>query len=621
MHIQFQLCGLCILGLLIVFYKSHKNLKLYKEKLFFFVLCMITVSLIGDVASLFAIRYQLWLTPWFVKAVCKTYLVCLVCGSWSTLIYILADLLPQNKHKKIGVPMILLIILESALILLTPICIYDQADQVYTHGPSVMVNYLFNVVHIISILTVTYVFRKKLNPRRRFSITLWMLIWIVAAGIQFMNNELLLVGFASALGVLILFTVIENPESNLDRRLGCFNSYALNEYLIEMYETGKDFSLLEISLDNLKAFEERGIDTNEIMKKLVSLCKKDVLLFKNIQLSLVLTSPDKESLTASAEAVMNEFSDSDIFLESATLTLIPHANSFGNPDELFRFLAFVQNECIDKRGTLIHATDALISKFRDQYLIEQEIRDALAEDRAELFLQPIYSNNERCFTSAEALMRIRKRDNELLSPGLFIPIAEKNGQIVELGERIFEKVCDFLKNTDATNLGIHYIEVNLSVVQCESENLSDQLISIVNKYQISPGLINLEITETASIRARKILLENMKKLISYGFTFSLDDFGKGESNLMYVVEMPVSIIKLDYDMSKAFFNSSKAKQVVQAVLEMSHGMSLKVVAEGIETREELDQITAEGVDYIQGFYYSRLLPVIDFLRFLQDARI
>ncbi|MDY5577256.1 MAG: EAL domain-containing protein [Lachnospiraceae bacterium] len=580
---------------------------------------MITVSLIGDVASLFAIRYQLWLTPWFVKAVCKTYLVCLICGSWSTLIYILADLLPQNKHKKIGVPMILLIILESALILLTPIYIYDQADQVYTYGPSVMVNYLFNVVHIISILTVTYVFRKKLNPRRRFSITLWMLIWIVAAGIQFMNNERLLVGFASALGVLILFTVIENPESNLDRRLGCFNSYALNEYLIEMYETRKDFSLLEISLDNLKAFEERGIDTNEIMKKLVSLCKKDVLLFKNIQLSLVLTSPDKESLTASAEAVMNEFSDSDIFLESATLTLIPHANSFGNPDELFRFLAFVQNECIDKRGTLIHATDALISKFRDQYLIEQEIRDALAEDRAELFLQPIYSNNERCFTSAEALMRIRKRDNELLSPGLFIPIAEKNGQIVELGERIFEKVCDFLKNTDATNLGIHYIEVNLSVVQCESENLSDQLISIVNKYQISPGLINLEITETASIRARKILLENMKKLISYGFTFSLDDFGKGESNLMYVVEMPVSIIKLDYDMSKAFFNSSKAKQVVQAVLEMSHGMSLKVVAEGIETREELDQITAEGVDYIQGYYYSRPLPVMDFLRFLQDS--
>ncbi|MDD6845826.1 MAG: EAL domain-containing protein [Clostridia bacterium] len=582
---------------------------------------MITVSLMGDVLSLFAIKYRSWLTPWFVKAVCKTYLVCLICGSWSTLIYILADFLPQNKHKKIGVPMILLMILEGALILLTPIYIYDQADQVYTYGPSVMVNYLFNVVHIISILTVTYVFRKELNPRRRFSITLWMLIWIVAAGIQFMNNELLLVGFASALGVLILFTVIENPESNLDRRLGCFNSYALNEYLIEMYETGKDFSLLEISLDNLKAFEERSIDTNEIMKKLVSLCKKDVLLFKNIQLSLVLTSPDKESLTASAEAVMNEFSDSDIFLESATLTLIPHANSFSNPDELFRFLAFVQNECVDKRGTPIHATDALISKFRDQYLIEQEIRDALAEDRVELFLQPIYSNNERCFTSAEALMRIRKRDNELLSPGLFIPIAEKNGQIVELGERIFEKVCDFLKNTDATNLGIHYIEVNLSVVQCESENLSDQLISIVNKYQISPSLINLEITETASIRARKILLENMKKLISYGFTFSLDDFGKGESNLMYVVEMPVSIIKLDYDMSKAFFNSSKAKQVVQAVLEMSHGMSLKVVAEGIETREELDQITAEGVDYIQGFYYSRPLPVMEFLRFLQDARM
>lgn len=108
----------------------------------------------------------------------------------------------------------------------------------------------------------------------------------------------------------------------------------------------------------------------------------------------------------------------------------------------------------------------------------------------------------------------------------------------------------------------------------------------------------------------------MEKLIDYGFTFSLDDFGKGQSNLMYVVEMPVSIIKLDYDMSKAFFSSPKAKQVVRAVVSMAHGMNLKLVAEGIETKEEIDGMNKENIDYIQGFYYSKPLPMQEFVSFI-----
>ena len=130
-------------------------------------------------------------------------------------------------------------------------------------------------------------------------------------------------------------------------------------------------------------------------------------------------------------------------------------------------------------------------------------------------------------------------------------------------------------------------------------------------------MINLEITETASIGARKTLLKNMEKLIAYGFTFSLDDFGKGESNLMYVVEMPVSIVKLDYDISKYFFKSVKAQQVVRAVLSMAHGMNLKVVAEGIETEEEALRMQQEGVDYIQGFHYSRPLPMAEYVDFVR----
>ena len=171
------------------------------------------------------------------------------------------------------------------------------------------------------------------------------------------------------------------------------------------------------------------------------------------------------------------------------------------------------------------------------------------------------------------------------------------------------------------NLFIHYIEINLSVIQCEKKDLAERLTTIIERYGVDPKLINLEITETASISARTILLENMKKLIEAGFSFSLDDFGKGESNLMYMVEMPVSIVKLDYDMSKAFFKSSKAKHVVRAVVNMAHGMDLKLVAEGIETEDEKNDMYREGIDYIQGFYYSKPLPMKEFMEFIQKNRL
>lgn len=155
------------------------------------------------------------------------------------------------------------------------------------------------------------------------------------------------------------------------------------------------------------------------------------------------------------------------------------------------------------------------------------------------------------------------------------------------------------------------------MVQCEQKDLAGRLIRIVKQYGINPEQINLEITESASIRARNTLLKNMKILTEYGFTFSLDDFGKGESNLMYIVEMPVSIVKLDYDMSKAFFTSTKAKHVVSAVVGMAHEMNLKLVAEGIETKEEADGMHKEMIDYIQGYYYSKPLPMQEALTFLK----
>lgn len=622
MNIQFQLCGLSILILLIIFYNSHKTLHLYKERVFYAVLCIITASLSGDILSLVVIYFREILPILLVEMVCKLYLASLVLGAWSALEYVFTDVIGESKHVKLTRWMILLVTAQSVLILLLPVHIYDSEGKVYTYGPSVIAVYIFVALYILSTLAVTFVLRKKLNPRIRFAIVLWMLIWIASAVAQFLNDGLLIVGFASAIGVLILAVIIENPEANLERKLGCFNSYALTEYLNQLFERKKSFSIMEISFENTILLEETGMDIDEILRRILRLLSRynDIFVFKNINLSLILISENREELESAAKAILDDTGHSDIYRKTAMLILMEHTDDFSDMDNLMRFFSFVRSEREEEKGMLIFTDESMVTRFKQKNLIEQEISDALAEDRVEVFLQPIYSNGEKYFTSAEALVRIRERNGSIMPPGLFIPVAEDSGQILELGERVFEKVCHFLHHTEVLQLGLHYIEVNLSVVQCEKIDLAERLISIANTYEIDPRWINLEITETGSIRARQTLLENMKKLIEHGFSFSLDDFGKGESNLMYVVEMPVCIVKLDYDMSKAFFQSEKAKHVVRAVIGMAHGMNLKVVAEGIETETEAGEMYVEGIDYIQGYYYARPLPAQEFLEFIRRAK-
>ena len=622
MNIQMQICGMIILIVLAVFYKSNRTLKLYSEGIFFRVMIFAIASLSLDILSLVVIEYRQMLPMILVYLVCKTYIISLIWVGMSGTIYVLTEVLSMEKHKFLFNLMISITCVQGIIVYALPIYIHEETEEVYTYGPAVLCVYLFAVLYVVATLAIIIIYRNRVSRRRRFAVSLWMTIWIIAAIIQFLNNELLLVGFATAIGVLILLVIMENPESNLDRRLGCFNSYALSEYAKELFRNKKKFSVLNLSFGNKKLLEENRAYAEEMLRGMLNAVnrRKKVLAFKNTNADIVFISDDGDGLYRLGLDILAYFTKDTEWHKETSLALVKKCDSFADAEELFGFLTFLHKEYVNEKERVLPVGESIIEKYKKQFEIEQMITDALIEDRVEVFLQPIYANEEHCFSSAEALVRIREKDGSLIPPGLFIPVAEESGQILELGERVFEKVCSFLKNSEALKLGLRIVEVNLSVIQCERRDLAERLIAIVDKYKVSPEYINLEITETASISARATLLANMKKLMEYGFKFSLDDFGKGESNLMYVVEMPVSIVKLDYDLTKAFFGSSKAKLVLRAVVSMAHGMELKLVAEGIETKEELISMCKEGIDYIQGFYYSKPLPMWEYLEFMEKKQ-
>ena len=301
---------------------------------------------------------------------------------------------------------------------------------------------------------------------------------------------------------------------------------------------------------------------------------------------------------------------------------LPDPRCVNSPREILELLRHVSMRKSNSQEELFHTIDnAMMEQVLAERATAQMIRDALAEDRVVVYYQPIYSVNQKRFTSAEALVRIVDQDGKLVPPGVFIQVAEDNGLIIDIGKRVLEKTCQFYQNNDLDSCGLEYIEVNLSVAQCADAKLSEDYIGIMENAHIDPCRINLEITESTSVQEKQTLISHMNRMIGRGVHFSLDDFGSGASNLNYIMDMPVQIVKFDKEMIQAYFSSDKAKYVMEAAMHMIHGLGLEIVAEGVETEDQYRKMEEIKINHIQGFYFSKPLPEQEFLAFLHRANV
>lgn len=629
MNIEVQCCGIAILLLLWIFYLRQRPLGLYSVKLFLITMGTTFFCVTMDIVSIVAIHHKEQLPGFILALICKTYIASLIWVGYLGLIYSCTDLsATMSERRKLNRTYTVVVIIGSVLIYALPIYYYLDGRIVYTYGPSCMTTYFFALLFVLLTLYRVLVRGKEMNPKRRGAVITWMLIWMIAAVIQFLNAKLLLVGFASVLGMVILFFELENPEANLDRETSAYNAHALGEYTKQLYDRQEIFAAILLAFSDVSRQDGDGSDTQqriellEIVRYLNKI--KDVKVFKTLERELVLIFDNEERMQEVFLLLKERFDQpwnqkGEMVYINPDYVLLRDSSMIKNAEEIFQMLRYVRVEGKKSEKHIMILDEKKIEKLKELEAAENMIVSAIKEDRIEVFYQPIYATKQRTFTSAEALVRIREKDGSIVAPGRFIPVAEQTGLITRIGEIVFEKTCAFIaENRLRERYGIHYVEVNLSVKQCEKRKLADTYIDIMEKYDVDPACINLEITESASIQTRHIFRENMQKLLDHGVTFSLDDFGSGESNLNYIVEMPVSIVKFDRDMSQAYFADSKARFVMEAAMHMVHDMQLQIVSEGVETEEQMKTIVDLGIDYIQGYYFSKPLPADEFLRFIEQ---
>ena len=245
------------------------------------------------------------------------------------------------------------------------------------------------------------------------------------------------------------------------------------------------------------------------------------------------------------------------------------------------------------------------------------LADGIREHRFEMYYQPIYSLKEGKYHSAEALIRLKDPEYGFVPPGMFIPSAERRNLILPIGSFVLDSVFRFAARPDFEELGLQYIELNLSVEQLIQDNLVNEIRELQKKYGISSLRINLEITESAAGVQSKVGLENISLLREQLFTFSLDDFGTGYSNIQRAVELPLSLVKIDKSIIDRV-QTPRGESMIRSTIQMMHEIGFGIVGEGVETEEQYRILERLGCDYIQGYYFAKPMNEKDFVEFLRE---
>lgn len=268
------------------------------------------------------------------------------------------------------------------------------------------------------------------------------------------------------------------------------------------------------------------------------------------------------------------------------------------------------------KGTHYSSIAFYDGSIRDRALREKDYENimpaALERHEFQCYLQPKYGLRSRNIEGAEALIRWNSKDFGFISPGDFIPIAEKNGFVVELDFFILEEVCRTMRRWIDDGKKPVVVSVNQSRLHLNYDDYIWRLREIVDKYDIPYEYIELELTESVFTENSEKLLKIMHKLHEIGFKLSLDDFGSGYSSLNMLKDMPVDVVKIDKEFFSDTMNTRKGRAVISTVVDLANNLDMDVISEGVETKEQVEFLTEIHCAMVQGYYFAKPMPIVDF---------
>jgi diguanylate cyclase (GGDEF)-like protein/PAS domain S-box-containing protein len=263
-------------------------------------------------------------------------------------------------------------------------------------------------------------------------------------------------------------------------------------------------------------------------------------------------------------------------------------------------------------------TASMNERYVRRLALEQTLHHAIEREQLELWYQPVFDRTRRRYVCVEALLRWRDPVRGLVSPAEFVPLAEETGMIIPIGAWALRKACLQLRQWQDQGLTLR-MAVNISAVQLQQRELIAQVREAIEDSGIEPEMLQLEITESAAMQSVELTLEMLRELRAMGVGVSVDDFGTGQSSLIYLKHFPIDTVKIDKEFLREVTSDETAAAIVSYVINLAHTLGLKVVAEGVETDAQYTFLRHYACDQMQGYLFSKPIPADEIVPFLQAS--
>lgn len=391
---------------------------------------------------------------------------------------------------------------------------------------------------------------------------------------------------------------------------------------------GKSYAVIHLKMRKYRSYCTcfGVIEGEALIEKCYNILKKQIkskelmVHRENAQFELLLTYKDREQLIArieETEVALNAISPNIKLYFGVGVYL----TQIGDKDieQLYNNALLACDMLGEEAENKIAFFDV---EMNNQRIWERKVEDdmgrALANKEFQIYLQPKISTEKEVLAGAEALVRWIHPQEGFIPPNKFIPIFEKNGFITKLDDYMIEEVALLQSQWIKQGRKIVPISVNVSRAHFTQSDLAEHICSIVDKYHVPHNVIEIELTESAFFDDKKLLLDTIEQLRKYGFSVSMDDFGAGYSSLNSLKEMHIDVLKIDADFFRGADVEERGMLIVSEVIDLAKKLNMKIVAEGIESREQVDFLTKQECDLIQGYFFSKPMPVEEFVEKYKD---
>ena len=540
------------------------------------------------------------------------YYILVVCGSYSR----------QRIRKRVLYAAVF--IGMEVLVLLNPLLhwVYEVgADGTFHRRWAETVLYLCGAFYTVMAICRVYFSWNALTPRRRLAMVYFFCVMLVGIVTQIVSPQIRVEVFSETVGLIGVLLCMENEDDRIDIDNGFYNRKALRIDLSGYLVNRRPVWLIAVRITNgdILTRISGNENTDQISEVISGYLASIVPVYYPYMTNpgtFVLAVPDitRESAEATAADIWQRFQAPWQYGDGETEVMLRAAVMVADMPGRLKTPA---EACLMVDSPLPAGSEKSLLKGSDlDYLlrrtaVENAVSRGLEAGSFEVFYQPTYSPDGRLH-GAEAL--IRMHDSELgdLYPDEFIPVAEQMGLIDDIDEFVLHEVCRFIQSGAPKQYGMDCINVNLSVMQCMKPGFVEHINEIVEKYGVKKDFLNFEITESVAADDYTLLSRVVSVLKREGFLFSMDDYGTGYSNMHAILSLNLDVIKIDKSILWGAEESELGYIILENTIRMIRQMHRKILVEGVETASQISLLAKLGVDYLQGFFFSKPVPLEQF---------